>query len=141
MVEEHSRAIESRLELRRMDQTPITDAELQIHMKLHQVSYEEREQFLDLLLKQQEAASMGDDTPMAVSQKHRLVSDYLDEVYAGCQPTDRSIAEAIVMSLNLHRCRKNVFSESPLHAKRVILSSQCFADEIQWFKKPRRRRF
>lgn len=128
-LKENAIRIESRLVLDEVGEyQPITGDELNTHQKLHMVSFEERDQILrPIAVAGQEATgSMGDDAPMAVlSTGIRQVSDYFRQQFAQVtNPPIDPLREAIVMSLET--ClggEKNVFSEDPEHAKRIILTS------------------
>ncbi|PAU53012.1 glutamate synthase large subunit [Pseudomonas indica] len=109
--------------------SPFYDADqLKQYMKMFQVTFEERDQVLRPLGEQgQEAVgSMGDDTPMAVlSKRVRSPYDYFRQQFAQVtNPPIDPLREAIVMSLEICLgAERNIFSESPEHATRVILSS------------------
>ncbi|MGO1233531.1 MAG: glutamate synthase large subunit, partial [Marinobacter sp.] len=103
-------------------------SELQIHQKMFNVSFEERDQVLRPLGEnaQEAVGSMGDDTPMAVlSSKVRHVADYFRQKFAQVtNPPIDPLRESIVMSLET--ClgvEQNVFEETPGHADRIILST------------------
>ncbi|WP_156490273.1 glutamate synthase central domain-containing protein, partial [Oleiphilus sp. HI0086] len=94
---------------------------LKTHMKMFQVTFEERDQVLRPLAEagQEAVGSMGDDTPMAVlSTRVRSVSDYFRQKFAQVtNPPIDPLREAIVMSLET--CvgvEQNVFEETPEHA-------------------------
>ena len=102
--------------------------ELQVHMKMFQVSGEERDQILRPLaeLGQEAVGSMGDDTPMAVlSRKQRNLFDYFRQQFAQVtNPPIDPLREAIVMSLGTQLGReRNVFVQTSEHAKRINLRS------------------
>jgi glutamate synthase (NADPH/NADH) large chain len=102
--------------------------ELKIHMKMFQVTFEERDQILRPLAEsgQEAVGSMGDDTPMAVlSSRVRSVSDYFRQKFAQVtNPPIDPLREAIVMSLETCIGREhNVFEETSEHAKRIILAT------------------
>ena len=127
-LRENATRIESRLNLTNIDVPRLDENALKVHMKMHQVSVEEREQVIRVLAEdgQEAIGSMGDDTPMAVlSQKPRLVSDYFRQQFAQVtNPPIDPLREAVVMSLETCiGAEKNVFEESSDHAKRVILTS------------------
>ena len=97
-------------------------------MKMFQVSFEERDQVLRPLAESGNEAvgSMGDDTPMAVlSQQERSLYDYFRQKFAQVtNPPIDPLRETIVMSLETDLGgEKNVFTEGPEHADRVILTS------------------
>jgi glutamate synthase (NADPH/NADH) large chain len=98
------------------------------YMKMFQVSFEEREQVLRPLAESGNEAvgSMGDDTPMAVlSAGPRSLYDYFRQQFAQVtNPPIDPLREAIVMSLETDLGgEKNIFSQGPEHADRVILTS------------------
>ncbi|WP_409524638.1 glutamate synthase large subunit [Nitrincola sp. MINF-07-Sa-05] len=102
--------------------------EIKIHMKMFQVTFEERDQVIRPLGESgmEAVGSMGDDKPMAVlSKRIRSPYDYFRQQFAQVtNPPIDPLREAIVMSLET--CigvERNVFEESPQHARRVILSS------------------
>jgi glutamate synthase (NADPH) large chain len=102
--------------------------QLDAYMKMFQVSNEERDQVLRPLAESGNEAvgSMGDDTPMAVLSRHqRSLFDYFRQKFAQVtNPPIDPLRETIVMSLETDLGgEKNVFSEGPEHADRVILSS------------------
>jgi len=102
--------------------------ELNIHMKMFQVSFEERDQVLRPLAEagQEAVGSMGDDTPMAVlSQRVRSVADYFRQKFAQVtNPPIDPLRETIVMSLETCLgAERNVFEESADHANRIILNT------------------
>ncbi|MTI14131.1 glutamate synthase large subunit [Sansalvadorimonas verongulae] len=96
--------------------------------KRFQVSFEERDQVIRPLAEngQEAVGSMGDDTPMAVlSQRVRPVYEYFRQQFAQVtNPPIDPLREAVVMSLETCMGReRNMFLETPEHAKRVILKS------------------
>ncbi|KGE03996.1 Glutamate synthase [NADPH] large chain [Pseudohaliea rubra DSM 19751] len=98
------------------------------YMKMFQVSFEEREQVLRPLAESGNEAvgSMGDDTPMAVlSAGPRSLYDFFRQQFAQVtNPPIDPLREAIVMSLETDLGgEKNIFSQGPEHADRVILTS------------------
>ena len=102
--------------------------ELDAHMKLYQVSSEERSQVLRPLAEtgQEAIGSMGDDTPMAVlSQKQRSLYDYFRQQFAQVtNPPIDPLREAIVMSLDTCFGRElSVYSEVAEHASRIAIKS------------------
>ncbi|WP_028301291.1 glutamate synthase large subunit [Oceanospirillum beijerinckii] len=108
--------------------TPISPEALQAHMKMFQVSFEERDQVLRPLAEsgQEAVGSMGDDTPMAVlSRKNRLTTDYFRQKFAQVtNPPIDPLREAIVMSLETCLGTElNVFEDSVDHANRVVLTT------------------
>lgn len=104
------------------------EAENKAHMKLYQVTFEERDQILRPLAEggQEAVGSMGDDTPMAVlSSKQRSLYDYFRQQFAQVtNPPIDPLREAIVMSLETCLGRElSVYEETEAHACRVILRS------------------
>ena len=102
--------------------------ELDTHLKMFQVTFEERDQVVRPLAEsgQEAVGSMGDDTPFAVlSPNVRSVADYFRQKFAQVtNPPIDPLREAIVMSLET--CigvEQNVFEETAAHAKRIILST------------------
>jgi glutamate synthase (NADPH/NADH) large chain len=109
-------------------------ASLLTHQKLHNVSFEERDQIIRVLAEDAAEAigSMGDDTPMAVlSQKVRSPFDYLRQQFAQVtNPPIDPIREAIVMSLNTSfGAERNLFEETPEHAHRLEIHSPLLSQE------------
>ena len=101
---------------------------LDLYMKMFQVSFEEREQVLRPLAESGNEAvgSMGDDIPMAVlSRQQRSLYDYFRQKFAQVtNPPIDPLREAIVMSLETDLgVERNLFQLGPEHADRVILSS------------------
>ncbi len=102
--------------------------ELEAYMKQFQVSFEERDQVIRPLAEagQEATGSMGDDTPMAVmSEKIRSPFDYFRQQFAQVtNPPIDPLRESVVMSLETCiGAELNIFTETPEHANRVILSS------------------
>ncbi|MFK7731416.1 MAG: glutamate synthase large subunit [Pseudomonadales bacterium] len=102
--------------------------ELEVYMKQFQVSFEERDQVIRPLAEagQEATGSMGDDTPMAVmSEKIRSPFDYFRQQFAQVtNPPIDPLRETVVMSLETCiGAELNIFTETPEHANRVILSS------------------
>ncbi|WP_420554564.1 glutamate synthase large subunit [Neptuniibacter marinus] len=102
--------------------------EVKTHMKMFQVTFEEREQILRPLGESgmEAIGSMGDDKPMAVlSHRVRSVYDYFRQQFAQVtNPPIDPLREAIVMSLETCiGAERNVFEETPEHAHRVILTT------------------
>ncbi|MCP4597231.1 glutamate synthase large subunit [Neptuniibacter sp.] len=102
--------------------------EVKTHMKMFQVTFEERDQILRPLGESgmEAIGSMGDDKPMAVlSHRVRSLYDYFRQQFAQVtNPPIDPLREAIVMSLET--CigsEQNVFEETPQHARRVILTT------------------
>jgi glutamate synthase (NADPH/NADH) large chain len=106
----------------------MTPEAVKTHMKMFQVTFEERDQVLRPLgeTAMEAVGSMGDDKPMAVlSSKERSVYDYFRQQFAQVtNPPIDPLREAIVMSLETCiGAERNVFEESPEHARRVILTT------------------
>ena len=106
----------------------VEHSDLPVYMKLHQVTFEERDQVLRPLAESGNEAvgSMGDDTPMAVlSARHRSPYDYFRQKFAQVtNPPIDPLRETVVMSLETDLGREqNIFHEGPEHAERVILTS------------------
>ncbi|WP_432471745.1 glutamate synthase large subunit [Amphritea sp. HPY] len=106
----------------------MTPEEVKTHMKMFQVTFEERDQVLRPLgeTAMEAVGSMGDDKPMAVlSSKVRSVYDYFRQQFAQVtNPPIDPLREAIVMSLETCvGAERNVFEETPEHARRVILTT------------------
>ncbi|WP_370280529.1 glutamate synthase large subunit [Pontibacterium sp.] len=102
--------------------------EVKTHMKMFQVTFEERDQVLRPLGEtgMEAVGSMGDDKPMAVlSSRVRSVYDYFRQQFAQVtNPPIDPLREAIVMSLETCiGAEQNVFEETPQHARRVILTT------------------
>ncbi|MFV8819087.1 glutamate synthase large subunit [Haliea sp. E17] len=102
--------------------------QVKAYMKMFQVSFEEQDQVLRPLGESGNEAvgSMGDDTPMAVlSRTQRPLYDFFRQKFAQVtNPPIDPLRETIVMSLETDLGgEKNVFSEGPEHADRVILTS------------------
>ncbi|MGI9296090.1 MAG: glutamate synthase large subunit, partial [Pseudomonadales bacterium] len=111
---------------------PLPDNELLAYMKMFLASFEERDQVLRPLAEagQEAVGSMGDDTPMAVLSSHtRSLYDYFRQQFAQVtNPPIDPLREAVVMSLETCiGAELNVFTETPEHANRVILSSPVLA--------------
>jgi glutamate synthase (NADPH/NADH) large chain len=125
-LRQHSRRIEGTFA---EEQDPGVPGEsLPAYMKMHQVSFEERDQVLRPLAESGNEAvgSMGDDTPMAVlSRKQRSPYDYFRQKFAQVtNPPIDPLREQVVMSLETDLGREqNIFHEGPEHAERVILTS------------------
>ena len=121
---------------------------LKTHMKMYQVSFEERDQVIRPLVEmaQEAVGSMGDDTPMAVlSQRVRPITDYFRQQFAQVtNPPIDPLREAVVMSLETCLgAERNVFDDTPEHAHRIILSSpvlsarkyqKLYSNELEGFK-------
>ncbi len=97
------------------------------HMKMFNVSYEERDQVLRPLGEtgMEAVGSMGDDKPMAVlSEQIRSPYDYFRQQFAQVtNPPIDPLREAIVMSLETCLgAEQNVFEETAAHARRVVVT-------------------
>ncbi len=122
--------------------------QLKTHMKMYQVSFEERDQVIRPLAEtaQEAVGSMGDDTPMAVlSQRVRPLADYFRQQFAQVtNPPIDPLREAVVMSLETCLgAERNVFEDTPEHANRIILASpvlsprkyqKIYSNELEGFK-------
>ena len=122
--------------------------QLKTHMKMYQVSFEERDQVIRPLVEmaQEAVGSMGDDTPMAVlSQRVRPITDYFRQQFAQVtNPPIDPLREAVVMSLETCLgAERNVFDDTPEHAHRIILASpvlsarkyqKLYSNELEGFK-------
>jgi len=101
---------------------------IQVFQKLFQVTFEERDQIIRPLAEggQEAVGSMGDDTPFPVlSRQIRSPFDNFRQQFAQVtNPPIDPIREQIVMSLETCFGReRNMFMESPEHAKRVLVKS------------------
>jgi glutamate synthase (NADPH/NADH) large chain len=108
---------------------------LDTHMKLYQVSNEERIQVLRPMAEsgQEAVGSMGDDTPMAVlSRQQRPLYDYFRQQFAQVtNPPIDPLREAIVMSLETCLGRElSVYAETPEHANRLILKTPILSPQV-----------
>lgn len=106
----------------------LNPADLKRHMKMHQITFEERDQVIRPLAEtaQEAVGSMGDDTPMAVlSSRVRPVSEYFRQQFAQVtNPPIDPLREAVVMSLETCLGKeRNIFQEGPELAKRIVLGS------------------
>ncbi len=127
-LKENSIHLESRLNDRDLQFKAFSPDLLKTHMKMYQVTNEERDQVIRPLAEsaQEAVGSMGDDTPMAVlSTKARQLADYFRQQFAQVtNPPIDPLRESIVMSLETCLgAERNVFSDTPEHAHRIILSS------------------
>ncbi|MEH6576006.1 MAG: glutamate synthase large subunit [Amphritea sp.] len=129
-LKENSLPLEQTMNLTEESQSfrEMTAEEVKAHMKMFQVTFEERDQILRPLGEtgMEAVGSMGDDKPMAVlSTQVRSVYDYFRQQFAQVtNPPIDPLREAIVMSLET--CigsERNVFEETPEHARRVILTT------------------
>jgi len=111
------------------------------HMKMFQVTFEERDQVLRPLGEtgMEAVGSMGDDKPMAVlSSRIRSPYDYFRQQFAQVtNPQIDPLREAIVMSLETCiGAEQNVFEETPDHARRLILTTPVLsASKFQYMRK------
>ena len=127
-LKQHALRIQATLDDRDHGEDFLPPEALQQHMKMFQVSFEERDQVLRPLGEsgQEAVGSMGDDTPMAVlSARVRSVYDYFRQQFAQVtNPAIDPLREAVVMSLETCLgAERNVFEETPDHANRAVLSS------------------
>ncbi|MDH3637616.1 MAG: glutamate synthase large subunit [Gammaproteobacteria bacterium] len=107
---------------------PLNPASLKVFEKMFQVTLEERDQVIRVLAEagQEAVGSMGDDTPLPVlSTRVRALYDYFRQQFAQVtNPPIDPLREQIVMSLGTEFGReKNLFTESPTHAKRLSVDS------------------
>ncbi|MGM0595149.1 MAG: glutamate synthase large subunit, partial [Pseudomonadota bacterium] len=112
---------------------PMEKCELDTYQKLFQVSFEERDQVLRVLAEggAEAIGSMGDDAPFPVmSHRARSVYDNFRQQFAQVtNPPIDPIREQIVMSLEtLLGSEKNLFEETPEHAKRLIVDSPVLSE-------------
>ncbi|MFW1676563.1 glutamate synthase large subunit [Pontibacter sp. JAM-7] len=115
-------------EVQAFTSTEMSAEDVKQHMKMFQVTFEERDQVLRPLGEtgMEAIGSMGDDKPMAVlSSRVRSVYDYFRQQFAQVtNPPIDPLREAIVMSLETCiGAERNVFEETPEHARRVILTT------------------
>jgi glutamate synthase (NADPH/NADH) large chain len=127
-LKENAVRIEATLDKDHETFEPMSTDTLNTHMKMFQVTYEERDQVIRPLAEsgQEAVGSMGDDTPVAVlSCKVRSVADYFRQKFAQVtNPPIDPLREAIVMSLETCvGAEHNVFEETAQHAERVILAT------------------
>ncbi|MBA4151765.1 MAG: glutamate synthase large subunit, partial [Acinetobacter sp.] len=120
--------IETDAQLEKSLLKPLDKVTLNTYQKMFLVTFEERDQIIRPLAEsgQEAVGSMGDDTPMAVlSRRVRHLSDYFRQQFAQVtNPPIDPLREAIVMSLETaFGPEKNIFEESPEHARRAIVSS------------------
>ena len=120
--------VESKLGGAALCSEPMDEALLQACQKLFQVSFEERDQVLRVLAEsgQEAIGSMGDDAPYPImSRRVRSVYDNFRQQFAQVtNPPIDPIREQIVMSLEtLLGSEKNLFEETPEHARRLVLDS------------------
>ena len=146
-LKENAVRIESTLDKDHEAFEAMDDDTLKTHMKMFQVTFEERDQILRPLAEngQEAVGSMGDDTPVAVlSNRVRSVADYFRQKFAQVtNPPIDPLREAIVMSLET--CvgvEHNIFEETSEHAKRIILATpvltpakfSCFTSDKEGFE-------
>ena len=106
----------------------MSSEEVKTHMKMFQVTFEERDQIIRTLGEtgMEAIGSMGDDKPMAVlSTQERSLYDYFRQQFAQVtNPPIDPLREAIVMSLETCiGAELNLFEETPEHARRIILTT------------------
>jgi Glutamate synthase central domain. len=127
------------------DLRALSERGLNPHLKLFNLTREEREQVIKPLAEsgQQAVGSMGDDTPMAVlSTEQRHTADYFPQLFAQVtNPRIDPLRESIVMSLET--ClgvELNPFEETADHAERIILHSPVLSapkmDRLKAFEHP-----
>lgn len=114
--------------LREVAENSLSKEEVEVAMKLFQITFEESDQVIRPLGEsgQEAVGSMGDDTPMAVlSKKQRPLYDYFRQQFAQVtNPPIDPLRESIVMSLETCLGRElSVFTESEAHAHRIVLRS------------------
>jgi glutamate synthase (NADPH/NADH) large chain len=127
-LKSHAVSLESQLIERPNVFKPMTPGQLMASKKMFQVSFEELDQVLRVLAEdsQEATGSMGDDTPLPVLSRHvRSLYDYFRQQFAQVtNPAIDPLREQIVMSLASCIGReKNMFVESPEHAKRLLIDS------------------
>ena len=127
------------------DLKALSERGLDPHLKLFNLTREEREQVIKPLAEsgQEAVGSMGDDTPMAVlSTEQRHTADYFRQQFAQVtNPPIDPLRESIVMSLET--ClgvELNPFEETAEHAERIILHSPVLSapkmDRLKAFEHP-----
>ena len=127
------------------DLKALSEQGLEPHLKLFNLTREEREQVIKPLAEsgQEAVGSMGDDTPMAVlSTEQRHTADYFRQQFAQVtNPPIDPLRESIVMSLET--ClgvELNPFEETADHAERIILHSPVLSapkmDRLKAFEHP-----
>ena len=127
------------------DLRALSERGLDPHLKLFNLTREEREQVIKPLAEsgQEAVGSMGDDTPMAVlSTEQRHTADYFRQQFAQVtNPPIDPLRESIVMSLET--ClgvELNPFEETADHAERIILHSPVLSapkmDRLKAFEHP-----
>jgi glutamate synthase (NADPH/NADH) large chain len=125
--------LESKLSGDPLTDIPMEAGELKVYQKLFQLSFEERDQILRELAEggAEAIGSMGDDAPYPVmSHKLRSVYDNFRQMFAQVtNPPIDPIREQIVMSLEtLFGSEKNLFDETPEHARRLIADSPVLSE-------------
>jgi glutamate synthase (NADPH/NADH) large chain len=131
------------------DLKTLSERGLNPHLKLFNLTREEREQVIKPLAEsgQEAVGSMGDDSPMAVlSTEQRHTADYFRQQFAQVtNPPIDPLRESIVMSLET--ClgvELNPFVETAEHAERIILHSPVLSapkmDRLKAFEHPGYRR-
>ena len=123
-----ARRLVDRAEEGRRFRAPIEAHELDTYQKLFQLTFEERDQILRVLAEvgAEAVGSMGDDTPYPVlSRRVRSLFDNFRQQFAQVtNPPIDPIREQVVMSLEtLFGREKNLFTETPEHAHRLIADS------------------
>jgi len=127
-LKENAVRVTARLHENENEEKTVDKERLKSLMKLHQVTFEERDQVLRPLAEtgQEATGSMGDDTPMAVlSARVRNLADYFRQQFAQVtNPPIDPLREAVVMSLEtIVGGEGNLFYPEAKHAKRIILGS------------------
>ena len=125
--------LESVLEGDPLTDIPMEKAELDVYQKQFQLSFEERDQVIRVLAEggQEAIGSMGDDAPYPVmSHRARSVFDNFRQQFAQVtNPPIDPIREQVVMSLEtLFGREKNLFEETPEHARRIISDSPVLSE-------------
>jgi len=127
-LKEHSKNLDSQLVESSKIFKPMAPELLSAAKKMFHVSFEEQDQVIRVLAEdsQEATGSMGDDTPLPVlSRQVRSLYDYFRQQFAQVtNPPIDPLREHIVMSLASCLGReKNMFVESPEHAKRLLIDS------------------
>ncbi len=127
-LSKYTRRLKSQLQDEEQCIQPMAQERFEVCQKLFQVSFEERDQVLQVLAEagQEAIGSMGDDTPSAVlSRRVRSLYDYFRQQFAQVtNPPIDPIREKIVMSLESCFGReKNLFEETEDHAARLLVDS------------------
>jgi glutamate synthase (NADPH/NADH) large chain len=112
---------------------PLSEEQLAVYEKFFQVTFEEKEQVLKVLVNagQEAIGSMGDDKPLPVLSKQvRSIYDNFRQQFAQVtNPPIDPIREQIVMSLETCFGReKNMFTETAEHAVRLVCDSPVLSE-------------